>query len=364
MKFSTKKNALPLAMAGVLLSACTGSGSADGGTENLQWASYLGPKGADTVAAQKIIERVDAATNGSLKIDLAHSGSLLAGPDILAGVKSGRADMGTTSYIYHPGELPLSHVVNVPYVTENIPAQSRAFHELGSKNDDFTNEYEKQGLKLLYTWVVGEPVMGCKKPITSYDDLKGLKVATGGLVAKAYEAAGATVVTVPAADYRDSLERGLVDCWGTLPLDVVADLGLADVTANIYDFGYENYGHFSVVMDMNRWKGLSDEHRAAIETAIDETLDDIVEITDSTNARGCEAIQKSSATFERLDESVISAWKQDAESAVTSGFFSMAKSAGANGKAFLPKYRDAIEDAEREFADYESALSRCIDGTL
>ncbi|WP_313404960.1 TRAP transporter substrate-binding protein DctP [Aeromicrobium sp.] len=364
MKPLTKKLALPLAAAVALLSACSGSDSGGSGTERLQWASYLGPKGADTVAAQKIIERVETATDGSLTIDLAHSGSLLAGPDILAGVKSARADIGTTSYIYHPGELPLSHVVNVPYVTSNIPAQSRAFQELGSDNTAFKDEYEKQGLKLLYIWVVGEPVMGCKKPITSYDDLKGLKVATGGLVAKAYEAAGATVVTVPASDYRDSLERGLVDCWGTLPLDVVADLGLADVTANIYDFGYQNYGHFSAVMDLNRWNGLSDEHRAAIETAIDETLADIVAITDSTNARGCKAIQTSPATFERLDDSVISAWKEDAEPAVASGFFKMAKATGADGEAFLPQYRAAVEDAEAEFADYESALSRCIAGTL
>lgn len=316
------------------------------------------------MAYEEWASRVSELTDGSVEIEIFGQESLLAAPDILPGVASGRADMGGTSYIYHPAELPLSHIVNVPYQTENMPAEAKAFAELYENNEAYKAEFDNQDVHLLFNWIVGPPLFGCNEPVQSLADLRGRDMRVGGLVAAAFEAVGVNVVTVPAPEIRESVERGLIDCWAGIPLDVVPDFGLEEVTSYIYDSGYQNYGQFHLVINQGVWDSLGEEQRAAMEQASEEILDRTAELTDQVFKTACESIQGSEATLERLPEPLIAEWRELAEQPVKDAFFDLTEQAGVDGESFYSDYESAVAEYEEEYPDYESAVTRCIEGRL
>lgn len=348
------------------LAAAQGAGKEK--TFNLQLATYTGPSSADSLAYNEWVKRIAELTNGTVKIEIFRAGSLLKATEILQGVAAGRADMGAMSFFYFPSAVPLTFIVNVPYQTENSPAQTKAFQDLYSQNAAYRNQYESKGVVNLFNWIAPTPpVLGCKQPIKSLEDLKRRSVRVGGLIAAAFEPLDVQIVALPAGEVREAVERGLIDCWAGLTMDLVPDLGLHEVTPYLYDWGWGNFGTYEMIVNENVWKSFSDAQRKAINQASAELIERYGKITDPAMAAVCKRIKASSAQVQVLPKQLQAEWRKLAEDRVHAAFYKLTERNGIERKVaedFFADYKAALARHERNFPRVENAIARCASGEL
>lgn len=159
---------------------------------------------ANTGFAQEIEKR----TNGRVQIQVFQSGSLLGGPAMYQGVRTGIADMGNCLTVYNPGVFPFTRIAEMPVASESGWAVSNAMY-------DFLMKYQPKEWKDVHILTVngdgfniGAIAMG-KVPILKLEDWKGKSVRP--VHADVITALGGTVKDLPMAEVYDAISKGVLD---------------------------------------------------------------------------------------------------------------------------------------------------------
>lgn len=156
------------------------------------------------------IEEVKQATNGEVSIEFTAS-SLAPPPRQFEMVSDGLANVGFTTHSYTPGRFPLTGMAELPFLGEKSVALSQAYWEV--YNEHFASAGEHAGFKVLAMSTTGPGALWTNVgPITSLEDLQGLKIVVpGGLGADIGEALGVVTVEAPAPQWYEILSRGTAD---------------------------------------------------------------------------------------------------------------------------------------------------------
>jgi TRAP-type transport system periplasmic protein len=162
----------------------------------------------------EMAQAIEKRTNGRVQVQVFHSGSLLNGPGMYQGVRTGVADMGNAFTLYNPGAFPFTKIVEVPSEGQSGWAVSNAMY-------DFMMKYqpkEWQEVHLITTVGTGADFMSVgmgKAPILKLEDWKGKSVRPAD--ADIIVALGGTVKDLPMAEVYDSISKGVIDgVTGTL----------------------------------------------------------------------------------------------------------------------------------------------------
>jgi TRAP-type transport system periplasmic protein len=145
-------------------------------------------------------------------------------------VKEGVDDLVLTVLGYTPGRFPRMEVFELPFMTGNAQAASKAAWEYMNKNamQEFT------GMKVLGMWVHDEGQIHTRdKPIRKLEDFKGMKMrAPSRETAKLLQALGATPVGMPITAVTEAITKGTID--GTMvPWDAATSFRIHEA-ANIH----------------------------------------------------------------------------------------------------------------------------------
>jgi tripartite ATP-independent transporter DctP family solute receptor len=125
---------------------------------------------------------VEAGTNGGIEVQTFPNGQLGKDNDVVTQVKSGVIQSGIHSVGGFASAYPMMGVIDVPFAFPNISATYAVFD--GPFGARLAADIEqKTGLKVLGFGDSGGffHFTNSKKPITSPDDMKGLKIRTMGL---------------------------------------------------------------------------------------------------------------------------------------------------------------------------------------
>jgi tripartite ATP-independent transporter DctP family solute receptor len=125
---------------------------------------------------------VEAGTNGGIEVQTFPNGQLGKDNDVVTQVKTGVIQAGIHSVGGFASVYPMMGVIDVPFAFPNISATYAVFD--GPFGAKFAVDIEqKTGLKVLGFGDSGGffHFTNSKKPITSPDDMKGLKIRTMGL---------------------------------------------------------------------------------------------------------------------------------------------------------------------------------------
>ena len=125
---------------------------------------------------------VEAGTNGAIEVQTFPNGQLGKDNDVVAQVKSGVIQSGIHSVGGFASAYPMMGVIDVPFAFPNISATYAVFD--GPFGAKFAADIEKKtGLKVLGFGDSGGffHFTNSKRPITSPEDMKGLKIRTMGL---------------------------------------------------------------------------------------------------------------------------------------------------------------------------------------
>ncbi|MFQ5567551.1 MAG: TRAP transporter substrate-binding protein, partial [Paracoccaceae bacterium] len=223
---------------------------------------HLGPAG------KRFVADVDAASAGTFKVKFFEPGALVPALEIFDAVSKGAVDSGWTTPGYHTGKYPaLSFFTTVPFGPQLGEFLAWKWH--GGGNELRDEIYARHNLKAHDALCIGPETSGWfRQPITSLDQLKGLKMRFFGLGAKVMQKMGVSTQLLAAADIYPALERGVIDATEFSMPTIDIRLGFYQIAKNNYYPGWHQQvscGEF--LMHKPKYEALSDQHKAIVRLA-------------------------------------------------------------------------------------------------
>ena len=175
------------------------------------------------VVADEWIKRIDAATEGRVKIRHVPGGTLLKPENMVEGIRGRVADIGSTVVSFFPGQLPISATlagtVDVNYGNKlDLKGVTAITQRLTEEFQPMSDEYKKLGLQPIYWVPTPAYAIISNKPVQKLDDLKGMKTrAFGTAIPRLLNAAGAVPVALAFGEIYTSLQTGVIDAALTDP---------------------------------------------------------------------------------------------------------------------------------------------------
>ena len=190
------------------------------GTAHIRFSTWHVSGGADV---QKLwipmLEEMKKRSGGKITYTMFSGSALGKGPDHYDIVKTGLSDMGYATLTWTPGRFPLSDVLSAPMI---CPAKWKGA-EIGMSMYDHSLKNEFKDVKTLHINSCVMAHLWTTKPVTSLEDIKGLKIRSpGGLQTLAIKALGAAPIFMPLGDVYLSMETGVIDGVVTCPALVKA----------------------------------------------------------------------------------------------------------------------------------------------
>lgn len=194
-------------------------------------------------------DSVEADSDGRIKVDRFPSMQLGGTPpQLIDQAIDGVADIIWTVAGYTPGRFPQLEVFELPFISPDAEATSRAYWELAEErmmDTDFAD------FKPLGLWVHGPGVIHSNRPITDVADLRGLKLrAPTRTTTTLFTELGATAVGMPVPAVPESLSRGVID-GAVIPWEVVPALKVQELVTNHTEFPGEALYTTAFIMAMN-----------------------------------------------------------------------------------------------------------------
>jgi len=210
-------------------------------------------------------DKVEADSNGRIKIDRFPSMQLGGSPpQLIDQVIDGVADIIWTLPGYTPGRFPQLEVFELPFISPDAEATSRAFWELA---EDRMMDTDFAAFKPLGLWVHGPGVIHANRPVTDIADLDGLKLrGPTRVITNLLTGLGATAVGMPVPAVPEALSRGVID-GAVIPWEVVPSLKVQELVTHHTEFdGAALYAAtFIFAMNINVYNSLPDDLKAVID---------------------------------------------------------------------------------------------------
>ncbi len=218
-------------------------------------------------------DRITEESGGAITFNMNYNSALAPPPQTLDAVINRVADISEVTGIFMPGRLPYNNMVFItPGLAQKTVAETnRAWWHIYQKYPEVQDEW--QDVKVLFFCAVPPFYLVTKEPVSSLEDIAGMKVHCQGQHAKAVQALGQVPVTggIGPEAYL-TLEKGVADA-GWEALSTLIEWKLAEVT-NYYIEGFNLPGLvIGVCMNRDAYNELPDN----IQKLIDESSEDLME---------------------------------------------------------------------------------------
>ncbi|WP_165978886.1 C4-dicarboxylate TRAP transporter substrate-binding protein [Antarcticimicrobium luteum] len=235
--------------------------------ETMTFGAYMAPKHPFyDRALEPLLEDLKADPDIDFKVRVIPGGQLLGARESLEGAKNRLADFSFVVPVYNRTELPeINLFFQFIAFGDNVVAGTGAVLEAMYLHcPQCLSNYTDNNTVPLATGSGGQYRMFCKDPANSVADLKGRKIRAVGALARLVNMMGGTPINMPANEGVSAIQRGTLDCL-IGPLAWMTSYGYVDTAPNIVNvpMGYVK-GLGLVVMNKDRWQGLSTEARAAM----------------------------------------------------------------------------------------------------
>src|SRR6267142_1244209 len=143
----------------------------------LTYSSWVPPTHHLTIWQANWAAEVEKATGGRVKFQSLPKAPA-APPGTFDAVRDGLVDLSYVTASYTPARHILPLMAELPGMADTSEVNSVAYSRIHWKHFQKVGEYK--GVKLLAVWTHGPGQMFTKRPINGINDVKGLKIRTGG----------------------------------------------------------------------------------------------------------------------------------------------------------------------------------------
>lgn len=244
-------------------------------TETLaeEWnVSVWGKRRAFTEHVEKLAELLSEKTNGEFTLNISYGG-LSKNRENLDGISIGAFEMAQFCAGYHRDKNRVITVLELPFLgVENLD-QEVAVSAAVYNHPAAAEEMAQWNAKLLMTSPMPQyNLVGTGEPRDDLSDFEGMRVRATGGIGNAFSAVGGVPTSVTATEAYQAMESGVVD---TVAFAQHAHLSFG--TINQADWWTANLNpgtvNCPVVVNIDAYDSLSDDHRAALDSSVPEALD-------------------------------------------------------------------------------------------
>ncbi|MGX9962277.1 TRAP transporter substrate-binding protein [Roseomonas sp. F4] len=230
--------------------------------------------------AQDYVSRVNAMAGGRLRLELLAAGAVVGAFQLMDAVHAGTLDggHGVSAYWFGKNKAFSLFGTSPPWFGDANQLLGWFYHGGGEAL------YKELVNDILRLNIVGfqsgpmptQPLGWFKNPVTSVEQIRGLRYRTVGLATDLFNEMGAAVVALPGGEIVPALERGVIDGaeFNNPSSDRV--LGFADVAKNymIQSF-HQRTESFEILFNKGKYDGLPAELQAVLRHASEAASSDM-----------------------------------------------------------------------------------------
>ena len=239
--------------------------------EELSVASFVPPQHhTNAVLFKWFGEELEKRSDGSLTLRVYPAGQLGAGPvQQYKRAVEGVADITFGLQAYTPTLFPRSMLVIPP--GKSTTAKEATERLLAVYDEHLAQEY--RDVKLLGIFTTAGNVWAATRDVSTMDGLAGAKmVPFAAMTSPIVEALGAVPVQMPVTEMYTGLSTGTIDVTTATYNNITPPWNFWDVSPFLVTNVPVQFAVFFVVMNKERYEGLSDEHRAIIDELAGEVF--------------------------------------------------------------------------------------------
>ncbi|MBD3678063.1 MAG: C4-dicarboxylate TRAP transporter substrate-binding protein [Rhodobacteraceae bacterium] len=239
----------------------------------VEWnVSLWGQRRAFTEHVERLAELVSEKTNGEFTMNISYGG-LSKNTENLDGISIGAFEMAQFCAGYHRDKNPTITVLELPFLGVNTLEEEVAVSHAVYAHPAVQADLARWNAKLLMTSPMPQyNIVGTGEPLDTLAKMEGMRVRATGGIGNAFQKVGAVPTSVTASEAYQAMESGVVD---TVAFAQHAHLSFRTIDQAEWWTANLNPGTVNcpVVVNTDAYDALSDEHRAALESSIDESID-------------------------------------------------------------------------------------------
>ena len=241
-------------------------------TATLKMQGSWGAKDVFNEFAEDYVKRVNELGGGRLRIDYLVGGAVVHPFQVLDGVHGGQIDAAHTVTVYWYGKHKAASLFGTgPVFGFNANEGLGWIYNGGGKElfEELQTKIMKVNIKSFFAMPMPtQPLGWFKKPITSANDMKGMKYRTVGLAADLFQALGVSVAQLPGGEIVPAMERGVIDGFEFNNPTSDRRFGAQNVAKN-YMLGSHHQAteYFEIMVNRSKFDALPAEHKAIIQYA-------------------------------------------------------------------------------------------------
>jgi TRAP-type C4-dicarboxylate transport system substrate-binding protein len=325
----------------------------------LHYTTYSSPTSDQSRTVQRWAQEVEQLTDGAVQVRFHYSQSLVGADESLQATLDGRADLAQVGSIYSASDLSMYTVIELPFETKNPEVQMRATERLYTENATYRDDFDRQGVSLLFPLPVGIAVLGLDESARVPTELGGRSIRSGGLTSEALLAVGANPVAMTATDVYESMERGIVDGYTSLAIANLPTFGLAKSTPNLVDPGIGTYGSSIVVINAEVLARMPSEIQDALAQASENAIVNGLEEMDALGDRACTDLRGAGTPLSAMPADAVQDWKQRA--GIDRQWVDRYTERGYDAEGVLADFRRIIAE-ESQRSSYADPFVECLKG--
>lgn len=254
-------------------------------------------------------EEVQRESNGELKVEIYDSAQLYKDKEVPQAVGSGSIEMGTASITRFAGTIPAVDIFYVPFMFNNEDMVRKAVAPDSPVRKPIDNAILGTGARVLWWQAYGGAVMLSKDgPLKTPADIEGKKVRVfGKTLGKFIETLGGSPTLISGSEQYLAYQRGTVDA-GMTGVSGVKSRKLWQVMDHITVTNHADI-EFLVLINEKVWQGLSDAHKAIVQTAARNAEDHVRNAMTEIESKAYEAAEKEGMGVTTLTDAEVEAWR-------------------------------------------------------
>lgn len=254
-------------------------------SEELTVATFVPPQHhTNTVMFAWFAEELEARSGGSLTMQLFPAGQLGAGPvQQYKRAVEGVADITFGVSAYTPALFPKTMLAIPPGASRNSAEATQRI--LAVFDDYLADEYED--VKVIALSTAAGIGIAATQDMSTLEGMEGAKIVPyAAMTTPIIEAMGAVPVQMPVSEMYTGLSTGTIDGAYATYNNMTPPWNFWDVATHFVDNVPVQHAVIFVVMNRERYEGLSDEHRAIIDELAGEAASlKLAESFDDADAR-------------------------------------------------------------------------------
>src|SRR5436305_2924813 len=312
----------------------------------LTYSSWVPPTHHLSIWLANWAADVEKATGGRVKFQSLPKAPAAA-PGTFDAVRDGLVDLSYVTASYTPARHILPLMAELPGMADTAEVNSVAYSRVHWKHFQKVGEYK--GVKLLAVWTHGPGQMYTKRTVNCINDVKGLKIRTGGGIAEAVaNAIGASAFVKPAPESYELLNSGVAD-GVFFPFESIASFKLDTVLQQATVFPGGMYSSaFGFFMNEDKWNKISKQDQAIIEQhSYEYAARSNGKSWDAADQKGIEALKKANVKIVQADPAFAGEVRR-LSAPIIDDWIKKASAKGIDAKAALEEFRAEIKKLSAE----------------